>query len=138
MKQTDIYTEALTCLRSILLADHPEFQNWIDWLERDIEDWTQRREVAHHLRAYGGMGSFNDLPSMRGNHDYIFDFLKSVCYAFGHLYGKREGILPEAWVPSTTCPVCVEIMTTFSAFSSPCAMPSAIFMANGKAFLRRH
>ena len=68
MKQTDIYTEALTCLRSILLADHPEFQNWIDWLERDIEDWTQRR---------GG-------------------FLKSVCYAFGHLYGKREGISPEA------------------------------------------
>ena len=39
MKQTDIYTEALTCLRSILLADHPEFQNWIDWLERDIQDW---------------------------------------------------------------------------------------------------
>ena len=95
MKQSDIYTEALTCLRSILLADHPEFQNWIDWLERDIEDWTQRREVAHHLRAYGGMGSFNDLPSMRGNHDYIFGFLKSVCYAFGHLYGKREGISPE-------------------------------------------
>ena len=74
------------------LADHPEFQNWIDWLERDIQDWTQRREVAHHLRAYGGMGSFNDLPSMRGNHDYIVGFLKSVCYAFGHLYGKREGI----------------------------------------------
>ena len=68
MKQSDIYTEALTCLRSILLADHPEFQNWIDWLERDIQDWNQRREVAHHLRAYGGMGSFNDLPSMRGNH----------------------------------------------------------------------
>ena len=37
MKQTDIYTEALTCLRLILLADHPEFENWIDWLERDIE-----------------------------------------------------------------------------------------------------
>ena len=96
MKQTDIYTEALSCLRLILLADHPEFENWIDWLARDIEDWTQRREVAHHLRAYGGMGSFNDLPSMRGNHDYIFGFLKSVCYAFGHLYGKREGVSPEA------------------------------------------
>ena len=26
----------------------------------------------------------------------FFDFLKSVCYAFGHLYGKREGISPEA------------------------------------------
>ena len=51
MKQTDIYTEALICLRSILQADHPEFKNWIDWLERDIQDWNQRREVAHHLRA---------------------------------------------------------------------------------------
>ena len=39
MKQADIYTEALACLRSILQADHPEFQNWIDWLERDIQDW---------------------------------------------------------------------------------------------------
>ena len=96
MKQTDVYTEALICLRSILQADHPEFKNWIDWLERDIQDWNQRREVAHHLRAYGGMGSFNDLPSMRGNHDYIFDFL------------------------------------------SLCAMPSAIFMANGKAFRQRY
>ena len=96
MKQTDIYTEALICLRSILQTDHPEFKNWIGWLERDIEDWTQRREVSHPLRAYGGMGSFNDLPSMRGNHDYIFGFLKSVCYAFGHLYGKQEGISPEA------------------------------------------
>ena len=40
MKQTDIYTEALICLRSILQADHPEFKNWIDWLERDIQDWN--------------------------------------------------------------------------------------------------
>ena len=45
MKQTDIYTEALICLRSILQADHPEFKNWIDWLERDIQDWNERREV---------------------------------------------------------------------------------------------
>lgn len=96
MKQTDIYTEALACLRLILQTDHPEFKNWLDWLERDIEDWTQRREVAHHLLAYGGMGSFNDLPNMRGNHDYIFDFLKSVCYTFGHRNGKRQGISPEA------------------------------------------
>ncbi|HIT33653.1 MAG TPA: hypothetical protein IAC31_03375 [Candidatus Faecousia intestinigallinarum] len=96
MTQTDIYTQAFTCLRLILQTDHPEFKNWIDWLDRDIQDWTQQREVAHHLRAYGGMGSFNDLPDMRGNHDYIFGCLKSVCYAFAHLYGKREGISTEA------------------------------------------
>ena len=38
MKEADIYTEALACLRSILMADHPELQNWIDWLERDIQE----------------------------------------------------------------------------------------------------
>ena len=95
MKQTDIYTEALTCLRSILLADHPEFQNWIDWLERDIQDWTSAVRLPT-IFGHTAACSFNDLPSMRGNHDYIFGFLKSVCYAFGHLYGKREGISPEA------------------------------------------
>ena len=36
MKQTDIYTEALICLKSILHADHPEFKNWLDWLGRDM------------------------------------------------------------------------------------------------------
>ena len=49
MKQTDIYTEALICLRSILQADHPEFKNWIDWLERDIQDWNQRREAQEDV-----------------------------------------------------------------------------------------
>ena len=96
MKQTDIYTEALTCLRSILLTDHPEFKNWIGWLERDIQDWNQQREVAHHLRAYGGMGSFNDLPSMRGNHDYIFDLcLRPSLWQTGrHFSGGIDGGVP--------------------------------------------
>ena len=76
MKQADIYTEALVCLRSILQEDHPEFKNWIDWLGRDIQDWPQRREVAHHLRAYGGMGSFNDLPILIASlSDFIDGYL---------------------------------------------------------------
>lgn len=85
----------MVCLRLILQTDHPELKNWIDWLERDIQDWIQHHEVAHHLQAYGGMCSFNDLPSMRGNHNYIFGFLKSVCYTFGHLYSKRKEVSPK-------------------------------------------
>ena len=97
MKQTDIYTEALICLRSILQTDHPEFKNWIGWLERDIQDWNQRREVAHHLRAYGGMGSFE----------------RPAQYAWkSRLYFRLSQ---------------VRVL---------CLRPS--FMANGKAFLRRH
>ena len=67
-------------------------------MERDIQDWNQRREVAHPSSRHTVVWAhFNDLPSMRGNHDYIFDFLKVMC-----------------------------------------AMPSAIFMASGKAFRPRH
>ena len=96
MKQTDIFTEALLSLRTILQIDHPEFKNWIEWLNQDIDDWIQRKDVSHHLQAYGGMGSFNDLPYMKGDHDYIFGFLKSICYAFGHLYHKRQDVTTEA------------------------------------------
>lgn len=41
------------------------------------------------------MGSFNDLPNIQGNHDYIFGFLKSVCHAFGYLCGRWKDISPE-------------------------------------------
>ena len=34
--------------------------------------------------------------SWLGHGDVYKRQLKSVCYAFGHLYGKREGISPEA------------------------------------------
>lgn len=102
MKQTDIYTEALLSLRTILQIDHPEFKNWIEWLNQDIDDWIQRKDVSHHLQAYGGMGAFNDLPYMKGDHDYVFGFLKSVCYAFGHLYHKRQDVTTEALMEECT------------------------------------
>ena len=44
MKQTDIYTEALICLRLILQADHPEFKNWIDCL------WATKKIFLLFLR----------------------------------------------------------------------------------------
>ena len=56
MKQTDIYTEALVCLRLILQTDHPEFKNWLDWLERDIEDWTQRVHDAEQASYHPHKG----------------------------------------------------------------------------------
>ena len=44
-----------------------------------------------------------DLPYMKGNHDYIFGFLQSVCYAFGHLYhNNRQGVTTEALMEECT------------------------------------
>ncbi len=34
---------------------------WADWMQIDIEEWESNRNVEHHFRAYGGMGTLNDL-----------------------------------------------------------------------------
>ena len=96
MKQNDIYTEALSTLRLILQRYYPEWDNWVHWLTQDMEDWTERRQTAHHLGAYGGMGSFNDLPMRNENHSYVFWFLKSVCWSFADLYGRQTDSSTEA------------------------------------------
>ena len=75
------------------------FDNWVEWISKDITDWEFRQNTYHHIRAYGGMGSFNDLPQIRGgdngNYSIIFDLLRSFCYQFAHLYGKVNKPLDE-------------------------------------------
>lgn len=104
----DLYRQALFCLKLILETDHPELENWIAWLETDLEEWDGHRSVRHHLSAYGGMGSFNDLPAMGQNHEYTFSFLKSLCYSFGRLYCRRETDDPGALAEQCLREVCAE------------------------------
>ena len=95
MKQTDIYTEALVCLRLILQTDTRNSKTgstgWGGILR--IGPSGGRSPPSFSIRRNG---FFQRSANMRGNHDYIFDFLKSVCYTFGHRNGKRQGISPEA------------------------------------------
>ena len=35
--------------------------HWANWIQKDIYLWTTQKRVDNHLRAYGGMGSINDL-----------------------------------------------------------------------------
>lgn len=46
-------------LSSILQEEKYDF--WADWMKKDIALWESERSTEHHLNAYGGMGSFNDI-----------------------------------------------------------------------------
>lgn len=83
------YPEVLSALHSLL--DQVGEGQWRDWLSVDLIEWAESKSVNHHLQAYGGMGSFNDLIiSQKNKHGVtkqhepwisrLFDDLRSVCY----------------------------------------------------------
>ena len=80
---TDYYKLSLELLRTILLENQYDF--WANWITEDIDNWEKNQNTEHHLRAYGGMGSFNDV--VIGNQDSeglwqgrIFGMLQSLAY----------------------------------------------------------
>ncbi len=85
----DLYKEGLEAL--YLLLDKSGVNFWRDWIGQDIRLWEENKSVEHHLSAYGGMGSFNDVVICTENKHYIskiqepwvnrlFDCLKSLCW----------------------------------------------------------
>ena len=83
------YENALIAMERLLTAvgeDH-----WANWIRKDLRQWKEASDVSHHLSAYGGMGSFNDVGICGGNQHAItdaqepwantlFEWLKAVCH----------------------------------------------------------
>lgn len=68
-------------------------RHWASWIREDIDQWKKAADPAHHLSAYGGMGSFNDVTICRANQhevsavqepwaNTLFEWLKALCYYF--------------------------------------------------------
>lgn len=62
------YPQLLASLRTLMhyaLAGNITSQCWYGtfyrWFEQDLELWETEQTALHHLQAFGGMGSFNDL-----------------------------------------------------------------------------
>jgi hypothetical protein len=72
------YLEALNATQRLLESQNET--HWRNWILRDIDEWKDSRSVSHHLSAYGGMGSFNDIGFENPWIGYLFDDLKSACY----------------------------------------------------------
>lgn len=100
---TDYYKQSLELLRTILLENQYDF--WANWMAEDIENWEKTKSTEHHLRAYGGMGSFNDV--VIGNQDSaglwqgrVFGMLQSLAYGLAS-GNALEDILARITTTST-------------------------------------
>ncbi len=81
---TDYYKATLEVLSEILQEEN--YQNWANWMQEDIKLWETNKSVEHHLHAYGGMGSFNDIV-IGGNDNegiwkgHVFEHLQTLAYS---------------------------------------------------------
>jgi hypothetical protein len=82
---TDYYKISLEMLIHLLKGEG--YENWEKWLSEDICLWETEKSTEHHLRAYGGMGSFNDIPM--GTNDTagiwkrkLFGIVQTLAYSF--------------------------------------------------------
>ena len=55
----DYYKSVLEALRYLLEVTGEK--HWSKWIAEDIYAWKNEKSVYHHLQAFGGMGSLNDL-----------------------------------------------------------------------------
>jgi hypothetical protein len=87
------YFQVLTTLEYLL--DKVGEKHWRDWLRLDVALWQSRKDVSHHLLAYGGMGSFNDVwISVQNGYNVtkmqepwvnsLLDILKGLCFQLAH------------------------------------------------------
>lgn len=86
-----LYPEILKVLRTLL--EKSDNTHWANWISQDIEEWSRCKGTRHHLSAYGGMGSINDLwvggNDIKGSwQNEVFDHSKSLAYALA----QRKGI----------------------------------------------
>lgn len=85
----NMYESSLQAMEHLLKRTHQSF--WRKWIQKDIKAWQKNKSVSHHLSAYGGMGTFNDVVLWTPHHQFmskeveawvdpLFMWLKSLCF----------------------------------------------------------
>jgi len=73
------------------LLDAVDERHWYSGIDKDLKQWRTSRDTSHHLSAYGGMGSFNDVWICAANKHEVsiqqepwvntpFNWIKSICH----------------------------------------------------------
>ncbi len=83
-----LYEQSLTGLIAVL--DAAGETHWRGWVARSLDEWRASGGTARHRRAYGGMGSFNDLQltqpgtdvALNCRLDAALDLLRSSSFQF--------------------------------------------------------
>lgn len=102
---------------------------WKKWIETDIEEYLSTGSVQHHLMAYGGMGSINDIWICKVNNHTINDeaepwanelmeCLKWISYGIAHMIkaGKQINI-QKIFAESRTPKILTSIQCKSCGFS---------------------
>lgn len=89
----------LCTLLKIVLKNKVHSKNWYNtfynWFQEDLELWNTKKETGHHLLAFGGMASFNDLvpdpdfPGGKKEFEYFHDayrLLKELSYLCAQIW----------------------------------------------------
>ncbi len=81
---TDYYKTTLEVLSKILQEEN--YDHWAKWMQEDIKLWETNKSVEHHLHAYGGMGSFNDVRVGENDNEgiwkgHVFGHLQTLAYS---------------------------------------------------------
>ncbi|WP_324027849.1 hypothetical protein QSV08_07850 [Maribacter sp. BPC-D8] len=81
---TDHYKIALEILKQLL--EESGNTHWANWIDKDIKLWEATEDVNHHLSAFGGMGSINDLfvggiDKVGIWNSKVFDTLKNLSWS---------------------------------------------------------
>lgn len=100
-----LYRESLLALKFVL--EQSGVISWSKWIATDLAKWEIEKSVQHHLSAYGGMGSLNDLIICTENKHSVTKLqepwvnsllldLCSLCYTFAvSLNDQKETTLEE-------------------------------------------
>lgn len=80
---TDHYKISLGILKQLL--GESDNSHWVNWISEDIQLWESKKDVKHHLGAYGGMGSINDLfvggtDKLGIWNNQVFDTIKNLSW----------------------------------------------------------
>ena len=102
----DSYKTSLEALYYLL--DKVGVNGWRNWIAKDLNEW-ESGSVIHHLSAYGGMGSLNDVVICTENGhsvvkmlepwvNILFEDLKGLCYsnAKHNNIGEKE-LIKSLW-----------------------------------------
>ncbi|MFH1423121.1 MAG: hypothetical protein ABIH42_10470 [Planctomycetota bacterium] len=158
------YVNALEALIELLSRSGAFF--WCNWMREDIDNWRKNKDLSHHLTAYGGMGSLNDLIICKiNNHSVtrnqepwinaVFSGLTSITYLIAH--SVQRGHNTTGWIrvfreemdlpcimsgelcEKCGCKYAVENMLTASAAKrwAQTAVPFAVSQSNGIELVRR-
>lgn len=100
------YLKSLELQQKLLLANNEPF--WADWIQKDMNAWDRDKTTQHHLDAFGGAGSYNDVNLNYGeNLGYWKNALLSNLATVSYCLAKGEKfVMPNNGGTSLECVKC--------------------------------